>query len=245
MSTKDRYFHYMRRMSCICLFGLALLSSFCRSEDRKPGRDSLNYVGRGMWSGEAISLFNVFGGFGVGNLHRDISFYSPDHKKLVHVHKGMVSISIEGKEYATDFGMKSSAELGWSPDSSRFFLTWTDGGELGEWHVEVYDVSSKQLQQIEADRRPKQDFAHFISTLPRDDKELFWETDEYCDPNLVAAQWLNGSSELLVSALVPNIGDCRYMSEFSVYRLAIPSGEILQRYTAKEAHANLTGKIFL
>ncbi|GAC1661419.1 MAG: hypothetical protein NVS9B15_25010 [Acidobacteriaceae bacterium] len=47
---------------------------------------------------------------------------------------------------------------------------------------------------------------------------------------------LNGSSELLISELVPNVGDCRMMSEFNVYRVEVPSGKLLQRYSAREAH---------
>jgi len=58
----------------------------------------------------------------------------------------------------------------------------------------------------------------------------------YCYSNAAAAQWLNGSNELLLSVMVEPEGDCWYGEEFLVYRVAIPSGKILQRYSAQEVH---------
>jgi len=37
--------------------------------------------------------------------------------------------------------------------------------------------------------------------------------------------------------LVRNTGDCRYSSEFNVYRIKATTGEVLERSTAREAHA--------
>jgi len=217
---------------------LLFLPSWCLGEGPKPKPDPLTYVGRGAWSSESISLFNEFGGFG-WNSKREASFHSPDHKKLVRIHSQKVTISIEGKEYITDFCTRSSAELGWAPDSSRFFLTWTDGGETGEWHVDVYDITSHGLKRIKSvDSASKKDFDHFVRSRPRrpESVEPFWDTDLYCSPNAVASQWLGSATELLISVLVPNVGDCRYSSEFSVYRVEVPSGRILQRYTAEQAY---------
>jgi len=215
---------------------------FCLAGDHKPKTDPLTYVGPGAWSSESISLFNKFGGFGP-ELGREASFYSPDRKKLVRVHAEAVTVVIDGKQYPTDFWLKSSAELGWAPDSSRFFLTWTDGGETGGWHTQVYDVSSDGVHELKGiEDAPRKDFNQSIRVLPIPKDELkgaprhFWDISQYCYPNVVGSQWLNGSNELLVSVLVPNLGDCRYMSEFNVYRVAIPSGQILQKYAAREAY---------
>ena len=64
----------------------------------------------------------------------------------------------------------------------------------------------------------------------------YWLAKEYCEANLVGAQWLNDSQELVISALVPNVGICRFASRFEVYRVAVPSGKILQRYKPREAY---------
>lgn len=224
------------------LLGLLFLPLPCvaRGDGAKP--DPLTYVGRGAWSGESTSLFNEFGGFGQES-GREASFYSPDHKKLVRVHAEAVTITVGGKEYPTDFWLKSSAELGWAPDSSRFFLTWTDGGQTGGWHVQVYDVSPEGIHELKGiEDEPRKNFDRFIRSLPVPNDSLkgalrhFWNISQYCDPNVVASQWLGGSNELLVSVLVPNVGDCRYGAEFNVYRIRIRSGRILQKYTAQEAY---------
>jgi hypothetical protein len=65
----------------------------------------------------------------------------------------------------------------------------------------------------------------------------YWEGEEYCEPyHVIGSRWLNDSKELLLSVLVQNVGICRYMSEFNVYRVDAETGKILQRYTAREAH---------
>ena len=124
--------------ACSLLIPLLLLSGYCPAQTKtKP--NPLIDVHRGAWSSESISLFNTFGGLGNED-GREASFYSPDKKKLVRIHNQTVTISIDGKEVRTDFWLRTSAELGWASDSARFFLTWTDGGELGQWHVQVFDV---------------------------------------------------------------------------------------------------------
>ena len=195
-------------------------------------------MNRGYWSSEATSLFNTTSARDPV-ADRELSVFSPDHKRLVHVHHQKVDAVVEGKEFATDLWNKTAAELGWAPDSSRFFLTWTEGGNMGDWHVAVYDVSGAGARQIKGiEKRPIADFEKYIRSLPPDPQldRFWWDNGRYCYSNVVAAQWLNGSRELLLSVLVEPEGDCRYSGDFMVYRVAIPSGRILQRYTAGEAH---------
>jgi hypothetical protein len=196
----------------------------------------------GKWSAEAVSLFNTWGGLDF-NPGRTASFESPDHQKIVRVDAEDVTIWIEGKRFKTDFRYKTNAELGWAPNSSRFFLTWTDGGETGTWQAQVFDVFKNGLREIRGIAAPaRKDFDSLIrkAAIPKEfdtrDGRLSWKQLQYCVPNVVASQWLNDSNELLLSALVPNVSGCRFMSEFRVYRVAVPSGSILQSYSAEEAH---------
>ena len=204
------------------------------SSDRSEALD----IRRGYWSGKAISLFNTSNAVDpVPN--RELTLYSPDRAKLVQVHDQRVSVFLGDKKSPTDFWSKTSAELGWSPDSARFFLTWTRGGNLGDWHVAVYDVSAAGVKEVKGiERNPIKDFEKYVRSLPLDPefRNLPSGMGHYCYSNVAAAQWLNGSSELLLSVMVEPEGDCWYSEEFLVYRVAIPSGRILQRYTAKDAH---------
>ena len=171
-----------------------------------------------------------------------MSFVSPDGEKVVQVRNETVAIVMNGKRYPTNIGQKTNAEFGWAPDSHYFFLTWTDGGETGTWHTELYAVTDSGIKQIAGfENRVRTAFDLRIRRLriPKRSTgvtQQIWKEQEYCTPNIVGAQWINGSKELLVSALVPNVGICRYMSEFNVYRIAVPDGAIVQSYSAQEAH---------
>lgn len=196
---------------------------------------------RGAWSGAATALLTSAADDWTSSSTQTIA--SPDKQKIIHVKDHNVVFETRGMVFQTDFGYKTNAELGWAPDSSMFFLTWTTGGELGIWKTQVYHVSDAGLKELKGiSQNAVSDFDHRIRQLPpprRFEKEpglSYWLGLHYCAPNAVGAQWLNNSNELLLSVLVPNTSYCRYMSEFNVYRIAVPSGQILQRYTAQEAH---------
>jgi hypothetical protein len=191
---------------------------------------------RGAWSGEAISLFNTWGALD-DNPNRNATIYSPNHKTAIRIVGEKVTAYFDGKQFATNFGKKTNAELGWAPDSSRFFLTWTDGGITGTWHTQVYEVTPGGLKEASGlTRAASKNFESRMRALPREPgNREFWDAAEYCESNVVGSQWI-GSRELLISVLVPNVGHCRYLSEFNVYRISVPDGRILERYSAKEAH---------
>jgi hypothetical protein len=70
-----------------------------------------------------------------------------------------------------------------------------------------------------------------------------WDQDSYCEPyHVVGGRWMIGSKEILLFVLVRNTGDCRYSSDFNVYRVNAETGEILDRFTAKEAHRRFGDK---
>ena len=73
--------------------------------------------------------------------------------------------------------------------------------------------------------------------------KTFWKAEEYCETyHVIGGRWLNGSEEILLSVLIRNTGDCRYMSEFNVYRVNAVTGKILQRFTAAEGHKRFGNK---
>jgi hypothetical protein len=63
----------------------------------------------------------------------------------------------------------------------------------------------------------------------------YWSGLEYCADDAVGVQWLNGSSEILVAALVGPDSGCKYMGDFVVYRIEVATGRILQSYSEKDA----------
>lgn len=200
-------------------------------------------VHSGSWSAATISLFNTWTALD-HNPGRHISFFSPDHKKEIEVIEKDVTLRVSGKTFETDLGSKHDAELGWAPDASRFFVTWTETGELGPWHTQVYAVDESGIHEFPDVEEPaRKDFEARVRGFPipmefrTPEGRQYWENEEYCEPyHVIGARWVNGSKELLVSVLVENVGICRYMSEFNVYRVEAETGKVLQRYTAVEAH---------
>lgn len=217
------------------------------------GKDRRVQLLSGNWTAASVSLENTWHFFDQ-NPGRKACFISPDGKKVVEIDGEDVTLVIDGRRNATEFGRLPNPELGWSPDSKHFFVTWTDGGEEGQWQVWVYKITGQTFDIVSdhfADNARK-DFEQRIRRRPidpemnnRQDRPI-WEAADYCEPaNVVASKWMNGGNELLVSVMVVNVpARCRYGGEFDVYRLRISDGSILERYTAREAHA-LFGKKYL
>jgi hypothetical protein len=207
-------------------------------QSKQLASDRRNSVGRGAWSSKTISLFNTWGGLD-SNPGRKLRAASPDGSKVIEINGEEVVLLAGGRRYKTDFGKKTNAELGWAPDSHHFFLTWTDGGETGTWFTQVYVASDSGWHELRGiSDLARKDFARMITEMPKPKgiDDFYWSGISYCAPNVVGSQWLAGSTEILLSVLVPNTSRCRQMSEFDVYRIAVPGGKILERYSAREAH---------
>jgi len=186
------------------------------------------------------------------NSGRHLLFYSPDHQKLIEVVGENVTLLIGGKKFETDIDnvTKHDAELGWAPDSTKFFITWTESGELGPWHLQVYGVDDSGVHEFENVATPaSKDFEQRVRQWPIEPEfdtpegRAYWDAKEYCEPYyVIGGRWLNGSQEILLSVLIRNTGDCRYMSEFNVYRVNAATGKVLQRFSAVEGHRQFGGK---
>src|SRR5260370_42298232 len=118
-----------------------------------------------------------------------MSFYSPDHSKLIEVIETDVTVRMNGKLFETDLGGKHDAELGWAPDSSKFFVTWTGTGELGPWHMQVYAFDEAGVQEIpEVGETAREGFERRVRRLPvqkevdNPEGRAYWEGEEYCAP---------------------------------------------------------------
>lgn len=215
-----------------------------RANNRSRTSNRRYAIVRGAWSAATVSLFNTWSALD-DNLGRRASFYSPDHKKLVEIVGNEVFISLNGNRFKTDINneTKHDAELGWAPDSTKFFVTWSETGELGRWHTQVYRVDSSGVHEIPGITDPaRKDFEQFVRKLPIDPildnatMRSIWSSEAYCELDVVGGRWLNGSRELLLSVLVPNTSACKYMTLFDVYRVDATTGDVLQRYTAVEGH---------
>jgi hypothetical protein len=177
------------------------------------------------------------------NPERILKLPSPDGKKVIQVRGFQVRLMMNGKRYWTPFGNMHDAEVEWTPDSNRLFVTWSESGELGPWHTQVYDVTLTGLVEVAGvTRNVRPDLIARMKRAPLpscvDTREArgMWASLRYCADDVVGSQWLNGSAELLVAGLAGPDSGCKYMGDFVVYRIEVATGKILQAYSGKEAH---------
>jgi hypothetical protein len=245
---------------CVC----SLLTSVCVASciivaaqpaalaNKNQSRIDRRYaVARGDWSAATVSLFNTWSALD-DNPGRHMTIPSPDHKKLVEIIGNHMEMRVNGRIFDTDIDniTKHDAELGWAPDSSKYFVTWSESGELGPWHMQVYEVDDSGIHEfLKVEEPARLDFERRVRARPIDpelndpDGRHFWDIAQYCEPyHVIGGRWLNGSKEVLLSVLIRNTGDCRYGSDFNVYRIDPTTGRVLQRYTAVEAHKLFGGR---
>jgi hypothetical protein len=198
-------------------------------------------VCRGRWSGKTIALFNTWMAPDT-NPGRWLDLPSPDGEKIIQVRGFHVRLSINGKRYWTPFGDVHDAEVAWAPDSTRLFVTWSESGQLGPWHTQVYNVSANGLAEIPSvTQRVRPDMIRRMrrAQLPKwvatAEERAMWSSLDYCADDIVGSQWLNGPGEILVAALAGPDSGCKYMGDFVVYRIDVATGKILQTYTEKDA----------
>jgi hypothetical protein len=212
-----------------------------QSADCSENGDRRYMVCRGAWSEKAVALFNTRMAPDT-NPERRLDLPSPDGKKIIQVRGFHVRLRMHGKRYWTAFGNMHDAEVGWAPDSTRLFVTWSESGELGPWHTQVYNVTETGLVEIPGvTRRVKPDMILRMRRAPlpkwvatREERAM-WSGLDYCADDAVGSQWLNGSDEILVAALAGPDSGCKYMGDFVVYRIEVATGKILQTYSEKDA----------
>ena len=210
--------------------------------DCGPNSDVRYEVCRGPWSGKTVSLFNTWAASDT-NLERRLRLLAPDGRKLIRVAGFHVRLRMRDKWYWTPFGNMHDAEVGWAPDSRRLFVTWSETGELGLWHVQVYDVVDGRglvevkdvTREASADILRRERRAPIPKWVTRSYRSL-WDSLMYCSPDMIGSRWLNGSKEILVAARTGPDSGCKYMADVVAYRLDATTGKILQVYQLREAH---------
>src|SRR5271155_3009000 len=118
---------------------------------------------------------------------------SPDGKSFLHVVEDQrvdccwpyrVWLSHKGERYSLPFGTYTEAEVAWSPDSLAFFVTYSDGGAVGTFHVLVYTIDD--------------DGPHRSEPIPNGRKLFKPDCMTAEHPNLGGIQWGEDSHTLVV-----------------------------------------------
>jgi hypothetical protein len=144
---------------------------------------------------------------------------SPDgHKRIAMITPKVLTVSIDGRTVRTLRYPDISAEIetGWSPDSTQFFVMYSAGGAIGDYHVHLFRVSRGKVVETPATRTVAADFRKKHSCATRTN-------------NLLFLGWTADSTQALLVAEVYPTGDCREAGLFRGYLVDTRDAVIRQR----------------
>ena len=156
-------------------------------------------------------------------------FSSPDGQKRIVVEvkpmaQPRLHVKIANREYPVEFSPWPCPEFQWASDSKAFFLTYSTGGNVGNYEVMLYYPTAGGVKVVDPTSSVQKDFlAHYATCF-------FPET-----PNLAGITWTKDSDRLLVVAEVLNHSNCDMMGTFAAYEIEAPSGKIVKKYGQLEA----------
>jgi hypothetical protein len=150
---------------------------------------------------------------------------SPDQKKHISLNKdGSFGIFVGQKQIGSlTYDVSADVEAGWSPDSTQFFIMYSDSGSIGGFHAHLFSI--QQEEKIAENRMTQIAFDDF-------------KQQHYCPTrgnNLFFLAWTNDSRRVfLVSEVFPT-SDCgKEMSRFGGYLMDVDSARIIRRYSEAE-----------
>ncbi len=176
---------------------------------------------QGAWAREATSVVDLVGRMGIRSPDaRKVAFIEEDGGGLSVVKDGRRLLGIENRGVALPL-----AELSWASDSTAFFITYSRGGEVGEWRVDVYVIEKESVRWSDVTQEAVKRFKkHYKCYEPE-------------DPNVGAATWVNDSKRLLLITEVPPHSSCPEMGKIRGYLVEVPSGKIIREYAERDLRA--------
>jgi len=173
--------------------------------------------GGGIYSHSAVSIWSAKSGLVIASPDgtKAIVVESPRSPESDETHA--VTVKTNGREYKTPIGSWVNAEAVWSSDSKAFFVTYSDGGNVGTYHVKVFYATDVGLRVIEPVPNGRRLFAPTCFDPER--------------PNVAAIRWMGtDSSRLLIAVEVPPHSSCASMGTFRAFEIGLPEGNVLSRY---------------
>ncbi len=115
----------------------------------------------------------------------------------------------------------------WAPDSTAFYLMWSDGGVIGGYNVRVFRVSNESVTEVPTTQTAERDFTAKHKCEAR-------------GVNVFAIKWEGGSNALLIATQVYPTGDCgKEMGYTEGYLVATDTGVIRDRLPQPEIETEM------
>jgi hypothetical protein len=191
----------------------SVLSAFFVLSDARPQRQDDPY--EFSFPCQAQTFFIQDAGKPVANVR------SPDRQKRVVLDDASVfAVVVHGRRLGTlkYYEMNSNIYVGWSPDSSQFFIMYSDG----DWHVHMFTSDDDRVRELSLPQVAFKDFKKKHSCQTRDNSVLF-------------LSWTPDSQKVFLVTEVHPTSDCgAEAGRFQGYLMQVQTGEILRRFNEKE-----------
>lgn len=174
-------------------------------------------------------------GFACHSRHFDVMSYpeqpdvaSPDGKSEINLTKAFsFRVLSGGKQVATLSYRDISCclEVGWSPDSSQFFIMYSDGGAMGGFHTHIFRIAGGRIFENPVTRivANRVQSLHYSATP---------------GINLYILDWTPDSRDVFLIAEVPPVSDYgKNMGFYTGFMADASSGKILRRFDEEETSA--------
>jgi hypothetical protein len=214
-----------------------------------PAVEQTKPLTHGDWSKATWNVYR-FWDFSDGTDMRPTRIPAPDGRLVFHVEPKPASypeskatpdyfVTRGGKRLKGEINPEVDPEMAWSPDSKAFFITWSDGGAVGSFSVNVYLIDGDQLRKVDVDEPVRDDIARiYPPCVPYrgfqscSGAERSGMAQDHDWVNVAGMKWMDGSNTLLVVGDVPpSSGYGANMAKWLGYEIEIPSGKILRRYS--------------
>ena len=145
---------------------------------------------------------------------------SPNGKNRVEMIRPKVfAVFVNGRRMRTLKFPRINAgiELGWSPDSIQFFIMYSAGGAIGDFHVHAFTIHRGHAKELVYPRVAANDFHRKHSCTTRFN-------------NLRFLGWTPDSVNAFVVAEVYPTGDCNQAGLFRGYLMDTRTGAVVRRF---------------
>jgi hypothetical protein len=150
---------------------------------------------------------------------------SPDKQKAIQLTSNFKFQVRADKAVLSELSLpdiSANVEIGWSPDSSQFFISYSDGGAVGAYHVHLYKVVGRNVSE---------------NRIPVGVEQRF-KAKHWCESrgnNLFFLDWTPDSAVAFFVAEVYPTGDCgKENGLYRGYAVRVEDGELVGVYKEKQ-----------
>ncbi len=164
--------------------------------------------------------------FDLSSFEGQASILSPDGRSRIQFQKDYkYAVFVRGKQVTALEYLDTNCciEIGWSPDSSQFFVTYSDSATYHQYKTHLFSIAGEQVSENRAPQGVFEDFESQHSCPSRGGNNLF------------LLGWTKDSQDVFLVSEVTPTGDCgKEAGVYGGYLVNERDGTIVRRYGQKQ-----------